>query len=666
MNENNKKKEYNVLNDLTKMEDETINEALDLIEQALSLVDSKQYDGAISYLRKALGLYQQIGRTNEINAVRHKISEIYILKEQQSEELEEQAEIIQEEPEKDLLEKESLEILNLSPEELIEEAEKLIYKEDFDDALDLYDEAIKIYREANKQSEIERVYVLIEKCYDAKAKFLIRPKNEVSKAEKEAIIEEKKKRAEFERDQQLKMYEDLKDKEIKISNQAYELSEKASEFMKVFNFDKASELYNKAQNLFKEIKWEREVQEIQKTIINLKIEKERFLKELEIRKEKKKKEIELETKNSVVIDEKAKEIKEQGEIEKFKKLTEIERIKQEEEEFQSQITELVDEAEKLNLNYDQDKRRAIKENKFLELDTPYPKIIEIYQNIRNMLLERKWTDQARIYSNQIRLYQDKLEKDKKLREIEAQKRERKKEYFVSLKVKKEEEAKSEKLKVAEEKISKEVEDGIFEKQITELVDKTEKMSREYEVKKKKAIKKGQLDFKSPYPDIIEIYIKVRDSLIERGWRAQAEIYTRQIQIYQDKLEKDNKLREIEAQKIQKQKEYDELLKFKKTKAPLATILDKLKLDKEKYKKEFDLEFVQNEVSKMVDEAIKMAREYEFALRRGNYEISCPYPEIVEIYTRVRDMVLENGLEDQAEVYSKQIQLYQNKLKSMQS
>ncbi|MFX0141814.1 MAG: hypothetical protein ACFFDN_49715, partial [Candidatus Hodarchaeota archaeon] len=408
MNENNKKKGDNILNDLIKLEDETINEALDLMEHALSLVDSKQYDRGIGYLRKALGLYQQIDRINEINAIRQKISEIYILKEEQTKEIEEEnflEEINVQNIENDLLQKESVKILTLSSEELIEEAEKLIYIEDFDEALDLYDEAIKKYREANKESEIERVYELIENCYDAKAKFLIRPKKEVSKTEKEALVEEKLKSAEFERNQKIKMYEEMKDKETKISNQGYELLEKASEFKKLFNFDKASELYNQALNLFKEIKRERDVQEIQKTIINLKIEKERFLKELEIRKKKKKKEIELETKNSAGIDQKAKEIKEQREMEKFIKLTEIEKIKQEEEEFQSQITEMVDEAESLNFNYEQYKKKAIKENKVLELEAPYPKIIEIYQNMRNALHERKWMDQAQIYSNQIRIYQ---------------------------------------------------------------------------------------------------------------------------------------------------------------------------------------------------------------------------------------------------------------------
>ena len=64
---------------------------------------------------------------------------------------------------------------------------------------------------------------------------------------------------------------------------------------------------------------------------------------------------------------------------------------------------------------------------------------------------------------------------------------------------------------------------------------------------------------------------------------------------------------------------------------------------------------------MVDKAIRLAREYEFAVRRGNTEIKSPYPEIIEIYTKVRDMLLEKGFNDQAEIYNKQILFYKKKL-----
>ncbi|MFX0188692.1 MAG: hypothetical protein ACFE8A_13260, partial [Candidatus Hodarchaeota archaeon] len=586
MNENNNKKEENVLEDLIKMEDEVINEALDLVEEALSLVDSRQYNEGIHYLRQALGLYRQIGRTNEISAIRHKISEIYILKEQQIEENEidialEVSEV--KDIEKLQIQKEFAEILTRSPEELIEEAEKIIDIREFDKALELYDVAIKKYREMNNKSEIERVYDLIDQCYDAKAKFLIRPEKEVSK---EAIKTEAIKgtqeplSAVIEKKDKLKLYEEMKEKETKISNQAYEILEKASELMKILDFDKASELYNEALELFKEINWRHEIQKIQETLAELKKEKENLLKKLELKK-REKKEIELKAAKAIQIDEKAKKIKAQKERERFERLSELEKKKKEEEEFHKQITELVDEAEGLNLIYEQEKKKAIKEKTLLELESPFNKIIEIYEKIRSMLLERKWTEQTRIYSDQIKLYYEKLEKDKKLREVEARKRERDMEYIESLKIEKEDEIKGEKLKATEEKIRKEVDDEILKKQISDLVDKAEKMAREYDIEIKKAVKKGQLGIESRYPAIIAIYENVRDRLLERGWNNQAEIYIRQIKIYQDKLEKDKKLREIEDQKVQKQKEYEEHLKVKKREAALIANLYKSKLDKEK-------------------------------------------------------------------------------------
>jgi hypothetical protein len=541
MNENNNKKEENVFKDLVKMEDEIINEALDLVEEALLMVDSRQYNEAIHYLRQALGLYRQIGRTNEINAIRHKISEIYILKEQQIEENALEDSEVQD-LEKVQAQKEFAEILTRSPEDLIEGAEKQMHIEEFDKALELYDVAIKKYREMKNESEIERVYDLIDQCYDAKAKFLIRPEKEVSKeAIKTEAIEGQQEPSspEIERKEKLKLYEEMKEKETKISNQAYEILEKASELMKILDFDKASELYNEALDLFKEINWGHEIQKIQETLAELKTEKENLLKKLEVKK-KEKKEIELKTEKATQIDEKAKQIKVQEEMERFKRLSELEKKKQEEEEFHKQISELVDEAESLNLNYEQDKKKAIKERKFLELESPFNKIIEIYEKIRSMLLERKWTDQTRIYSDQIKLYYEKLEKDKKLREIEDQ-------------------------------------------------------------------------------------------------------------------------------KIQKQKEYEEHLKVKKREADLIANLYKSKLVKEKFEKEYDLEVAQKKVSNMVDEAIKIAREYEFAIRRGlQSEDQSTYLRVIEIFKKVRTMVLEHGLKDQAEIYKKQIQLYQNKLKSMQS
>ena len=121
------------------------------------------------------------------------------------------------------------------------------------------------------------------------------------------------------------------------------------------------------------------------------------------------------------------------------------------------------------------------------------------------------------------------------------------------------------------------------------------------------------------------------------------------------------MRKVEAGKIEKQREYEEMLKVRKEKPKISTDIGSSTLDKYEYKKEFKKELIQKEISSLVDKAIRLAREYESAIRRGNTEMESPYPEIIEIYTKVRDIVLKSGLNDQAEIYNKQIQFYRKKL-----
>ena len=74
--------------DMSEMEGEIAEEAYELVEHALSLIDSQYYDDAIEILRQAIGLYSQINKEEEITAIRNKISELYILKEQAFREVE--------------------------------------------------------------------------------------------------------------------------------------------------------------------------------------------------------------------------------------------------------------------------------------------------------------------------------------------------------------------------------------------------------------------------------------------------------------------------------------------------------------------------------------------------------------------------------------------------
>ena len=94
--------------------------------------------------------------------------------------------------------------------------------------------------------------------------------------------------------------------------------------------------------------------------------------------------------------------------EKAKRIAEIEKKKQDEEDFRRQISYMTTEAEKMEREYELN----IKKGNF-DLEPPFNKIIDIYKNIQSMLLEREWKEQANMYFNQIKLIKQKLEKDKK-------------------------------------------------------------------------------------------------------------------------------------------------------------------------------------------------------------------------------------------------------------
>jgi len=68
--------------DMGDIENEIASEALDLVKHALSLVESQFYDDSIEIFRQAIGLYTQINKDSEVEMINGKISEIYLLREE--------------------------------------------------------------------------------------------------------------------------------------------------------------------------------------------------------------------------------------------------------------------------------------------------------------------------------------------------------------------------------------------------------------------------------------------------------------------------------------------------------------------------------------------------------------------------------------------------------
>ena len=573
------------------MEERSIQEALELVRHAMSLVDLKLYDDAIRILRQATRLYEQTNLEAETNALRRKIAEIYTLKENALSEdkakpdLEQassesistlnniEMEVHKEEKAQEFYEQK----LSTNPEQLVKEGEKLVKLNRFEEALDKYDEAIKMLNISNRSSEVDNIYKLIEECYVTKGKFLRKSEEEQiveeTKVESEKLnqfgdsFEEKKIITEPEKSdieiEKLKVVEDKykrdfedEDLQKKVTSMVNEAERMVREYeskklrsLKNGHFEEPCiypdviVIYNEIYNLLLERGWvdQAKIYTNQISIYKEKLEQDIKLRELEAMKAQKEKDFEV-----LMKSDKATRTMEIG-TERLKSAEEKLKREFEDEKFQNFITESVDTAEKMVRDYELE----IKKGNF-EVEPPYQRVIDIYTDIRQNLIERQWLDQVDIYTNQIRIYTSKLEQDKKLRGVEAQKREKDKAYLESLKVQKEEPINEEKKIAMEEKYKDELQETKFQNLITSLAEEADKIERDYETKKKRAIKeKNLLEIETPYPKILEIYEKIRDMLLQKGWSDQARVYLSQIQVYTEKFERDKILREIEAHKLQR-------------------------------------------------------------------------------------------------------------------
>jgi len=216
------------------------------------------------------------------------------------------------------------------------------------------------------------------------------------------------------------------------------------------------------------------------------------------------------------------------------------------EKFRSQVVaEMINNVEKIARDYE----LAIKKNKF-EIKCPYPNIIKAYESIRQTLINYGWNEQAMIFNEQVKYYQEKLEKDKKLRIIEVQKEQKQKEIEELYKIKEINTIRTvilslnreEKILDFEEKKKEKIKES---EEIFNMISNAERMAKEYE----KEIKRGRiLHLDCPYEKIIEIYEEVKKRFESIGWKEESSKLIDSIEYYNNKLEKDKKLREIEAKK----------------------------------------------------------------------------------------------------------------------
>jgi len=666
--------------DMVEMEEEIASEAYELVEHAINLITSQYYDDGIEILRQAIGLYTQINREDEIKAINEKISEIYVLKEKAFREVEikaekesdvseviEEAEVVEEVEmikEEGLLEetKSETDLISIA-DQLIVEAHQLANINRFEEALDKYDEAEKILEELGKSDEIERIYSLIEDCYNKKAEYLRSIKKE---EQKDLVIGEESELPLSEeqlKEEKLKYYLETKKHEEEISSRAYEILDKAVESAKLHDYDQAISFYEEGANLFKELNWTYEAKKIQDTIEQLEKEKTAHFQVLEKEKVQIEQKIENEIQKEKIIDQHVKEIEEQEKIVQMERVKGLEFQRMEQEFFKVQIDNMVTEAARMAREYELAMQKAIKDGKLVE-ECIYPKVIEIYKKIKELLIDKGWHSEAVIYEDTINVYIQKFEQDQRIRQIEVEKTKKRKEAEELIKVKKQDVEiglSEEQLRVVEKQRQKEIEIQNIRNEIEEMTKRADRLGREYEV----ALRKGKFELKCPYLEIINIYERAKIIAHERGWNTEVAIFLSQINTFKEKLEKDKRLRQIEAEKAKKQEEVDELFKITKEEPRVGLDVDKLKLLEEQRRLEKEKEDFEEVIDTMINRAERMAREYDLAMKKaikkGELAENPPFLKIISIYERVKRMLLEKGRKEEAVAYGNQVTFYNQKL-----
>jgi len=132
--------------DMGNIENEIASEAIELVKHALSLLESQFYDDSIEIFRQAIGLYTQINKESEVEAIKGKISEIYLLREENFKKRELETKDIFENNQREIISEQDEEKLYNQADTLIVEAIEFVNNRNFDLALDTYDDAISILK----------------------------------------------------------------------------------------------------------------------------------------------------------------------------------------------------------------------------------------------------------------------------------------------------------------------------------------------------------------------------------------------------------------------------------------------------------------------------------------------------------------------------------------
>ncbi|MFX0036303.1 MAG: hypothetical protein ACFE9I_11775 [Candidatus Hermodarchaeota archaeon] len=632
--------------------------AFEFLDSAIDHLKNGNYEESIRAYQNAGSIFAEIRWTDEISLIENSIQEVEDLIriqkiqkqkafqdiiERQKEEEEFQKQIsnyLQEEREK--LKKKEVEIMEREKEskyrekkreagfKLLEEAQVNVKQGNFDNAIEILQYAISFFTDAQWQNEItfiQNSIVEIEnKKREAEIQKQIKFQAELEREKRERVFQEaitremKAQQAEFKK-REIILREREKETAYreKKKEEAFDLLDKAQDFLSHNKFDETLELYYNIANIFAQIQWIEEIPIIQEAIQNI----ENKRRENQLYKQKLlQKAIKKEASNKAFIE----KIKYQRERKKIEAIQEKEML-----EKQKKLSAQ-------NLNKQQKAFKLIEDGDILITKEDFDGAISSYNNAAEILKDIGWGEE---YLKSLKETIDMIELRKKEKEKEKQKQ-----FEISLKQQKEDELFQKTIKEYMQKEQK----RLKAKEIEVL--QREELLQKMESKKLEAFKimdNAELLFKqSNYEDSIKKYQQAELILNEINFPTN--VVREMIQKVQERKREEDiyKINEFEQKIRREQEEYS----FQQQ------ILEKIQLEEqnmkakqEKLRKQEELKLYREQKRQ---NAFSLLEEAQKQIENSNFD------NAIKLYREAEVIFREIEWNEQIELIQNSINVIENK------
>ncbi|QEE15784.2 hypothetical protein DSAG12_01611 [Promethearchaeum syntrophicum] len=555
--------------------------------------------------------------------------------------------------------------------DLLETGSKALLKDDYQLGIDSFTKALENFKNINWSAEVNRTLELLNDArnkfqnYKKKLKDDERKAEKVWEAQKETQktielsrkLEDEKKRLQESIEMEHKKEELLKKAK---SDKALSLLDEAIQFRNLNQFDLATNAYKEALEIFKKIGWQKEANEVQEEI-SLTIKQREKLKS-----EKKKLEENLMKKrlDEEAIEKLAKESQQLRESkekeEREKRQRELEILSQKE----AKLKEVLSNISKIEdvVNYYENQVHL---GKILSLECPYPNAIRTYGEGSKKLRDIGYFDQADRLADGENTYKQKIFEDEKLRVEEKKRLEKIKqdEEEIEKKAKEAQILRDEKLRIEKEKRQKELEE--LSKKESRLKDVLKDISIIEEVISGYESRVGLgkiLSLECPYPKAVELYYIGTNKLREIGLIEQADRLEEGGKTYKLKITEDEKLRELEKQRLENIKQEKEEIERK---AKEAQKLRDEELNRAKAKRQNELEKLtqkDNQLKEILAKISEMEEAINIMEQQGDFtEAKNRYSEAIELYRISSEKLSEIGFHEHSKLLKDGEVSYKQKL-----